>query len=155
MSMLVVDPVEQRQKLAQINSDMQRITVQEEQLSTDDFLDKINSSRHALQQSRIATMEFTESLRELAWFSNVAQAELDNIAALITRAEKLSRTMVSLYISSSKTYQSIGLKRDGLREYKEAADMLKEAAVDLQHRFFDLPQDDEFLDLMQQLNEVA
>ncbi|RZK44847.1 MAG: hypothetical protein EOO61_02250 [Hymenobacter sp.] len=155
MNTLVIDRTQQHEKLLALQATLQQVIKDDKQASIDRFLDKINDAKQAIQESLEASQPLAQALREIAWFTNVAPESLKLIKQLIDRLEAHSYTMVKLYADYSRTFAQLKLNRVVLRKYKEAADDLKEACIDVRHRFFDLPQDDEFMDLMQQLDEVA
>lgn len=155
MNILVADPIQKQEKLSALATTFRQVSHRDEQASVNRLLDTINLVKGELQESYDRMATIPDEMRELAWFTNVDQEELSLLEMLFDVAEKHSHKMVVYYTDLGKVYTKLGLDRTLLRKYKAVADDLKEVVVDLRHRFIELPQDDEFMDLMQQLSEVA
>ena len=155
MSVLVADPVKQEEKVLALQAAFQHVAQADKQEQLNKFLDSINDAKEELQKSYDYINEVPQTMRELFWFTEVGEEVLAAMKMLLDLAERKSHDMVKVYAKYNRTFQRLGLDRALLRKYKEVADEMKEVAVDLRHRFFDLPQDKEFMDLMQQLSEIA
>lgn len=155
MSVLVADRVQQQEKLSALQDTFLRVKRVDEQEQTNRLLDTINAAKAALQGSYDRLQPIPQGLRELSWFTDVGQENMVALGELLDIAELHSYKMVQRYASFSRAFHRLGLNRALLRQYKEVADEMKEAVVDLKDRFFTLPQDNEFMNLMQQLNELA
>jgi hypothetical protein len=154
MDTLVIDPVQQREKLQQLRTTIQ-VVRQSEQAKIDGLLDQINATKSSIAKAQSAAQVLPDSLRELFSFSEVSAEVLVAMQKNIRDAETASRSMMALYVRASRIYQSLGLDRKPLERYKETAIIIKEIAVDLRHRFIDMDDDAEFHDLLEQLSEVA
>lgn len=161
MNILVSDPVQQQETLSSIAESMRQtaLSVKESQeiyqKHVDKFLDFILDTKSRMASIAVSVNKLTEGLSELTWFTETSPLLLEQIKALVESTDKLANDMVRTYAKINRCFHKHGIDKTELRQYKEAANSIKEMSVDLNDRFFVLPQDSEFMDLMQQLHDAA
>lgn len=158
--MLVLDHTKQEEQLSylvnafQEAANKQNSMTIDSQKKTNQFLDDINK-RKAYLRSTIEVLDpLLPSLSKDSWFIDPSSRMLDTLKQIIQLMDDLSKVMIRVYARYSAFYTKHGINKDDLRQYKTIADSLKEISVDLNDRFFALPQDEEFNDLMSQLNDL-
>lgn len=160
MSQLVADQVEQRHTLDLLSEAFQQASVklvpskQELEGKLNAMLDGINRERGILIERTAIVNALFPRARDVAWFTNPSQELLIELHGLIGEMQNLHRTMLKYYLRINKEFASRGIAKEERKAYKLAADDLKELTEDLNERFFVFPQDEEFQDLMTQLNDI-
>lgn len=157
---MVVDPVQQHQKMHSLLEAFQQAAVREH-LVTVDLAKKFNKVI-AYANKNISFMERTVAdlneliprISELSWFLEIDEEQLDGMRKIIELMEKLSAIMIRNWARINAALRQHGTGQAALKAYKDTANTLKELSVDLNDRFFVLPQDEDFQLILQELNDL-
>lgn len=160
MSTMVLDAAAQQEKLSflmgAISTASKRKVPHSEDLEKklNRFLDAVNSTKQDLRTAVAEMGPLAVEIEQVLWFTDVAPEVLAVLQNIIRLTGVISANMVRAYARINSVFQPRGIDRTELRAYKQLADDLRELAMDLNDRFFVLPADQEFQDLMQQLNDL-
>jgi hypothetical protein len=155
MNVLIIDPVQQQERLARVDESLQHYVEESEQARIDNFLDSILSLKDRFSSTAKCARVVEQDLRALFDLSDVTGERLERIDALLTKIDAECERMRGIYIRGRQFFDKHKLAKAPIREYGEATNDLKEVVGDLRLRFFTLPQDQEFQDLMRELSEIA
>lgn len=156
---MILDRAVQQEKLISLFGAMHKAQVKEVESSAElerkmnRMLDSILSIKENLRKEASEISVFFPEFSELMWFDNVEGDLLDTIGRIIAIMQRMATKMVRHYAKINTTFTKNGIDRTELREYKEAADTLKEMAVDMHNRFFVFPQDKDMQDIAQMFAE--
>jgi hypothetical protein len=157
MSVLVLDSVQQREKLSLAIGAINEVSNNAKETNTEFekriniLLDYINDTRQLLNK-RVDDVSFVlPKVAELARLAEVDADVLADMKQLIDLLLHLNRVMVTFWAKVSRSFAQHKVAKLELNRYKQVTDDVKELATDLNDRFFVLPEDKEFQELMQQL----
>lgn len=160
MSVLVLDPVQQREKLSLAIGAISKVSSNAKENDAEFekriniLLDYINDTKRLLNK-RIDDVSFVlPKIAELTWLAEVDADVLADMKQLIDIMLHLNHVMVVFWAKVSRSFAQHKVAKLELNRYKQVADDVKELATDLNDRFFILPEDKEFQELMQQLADL-
>lgn len=160
MSLLVAGHVEQKEKLDLLLGAFKEASVnvaptkKELERKVNAFPDEINEERNNLTDCTENINSLNIESHSITWFTNVEPSLLTEIKDIIEVMHHLHKSMLQYYVIINKAFALRGILKEERRAFKATADDVKEIANDLNDRFFVLPQDEEFQDLMNQLNDL-
>lgn len=119
------------------------------QRKIDRMLDSLLQAQQMLQEATNISTPLVPILHEI-FNADLGEdpKHLAIVRDIIVLAEALAGRMIRLYATLNRTLAPKGMARMELHAYKEMANDMKETAVDLNARYFTLPQDAEFQSLM-------
>jgi hypothetical protein len=160
MSVMVADRVAQLEKMHHFAEAVQQASVSEADNKRDyekkvnQFLDYILSQKRFFRERANALNELLPEIEEFSWFSDLDEETLVSLEGILTLMNNLYVTMRGRYIKANVFFTRNKISAQELREYKAAADDLKELADDMRTRFFVTAKDDEFQAITNELDSL-
>lgn len=157
---MVLDPVQQREKVSLAMGAINEVSIyaqnsqKEFEKTINKFLDHINDTKQLLTKRAVEVSAIVPKIAELTWLAQVDNEVLSDIKELVDGVLTLNKVMVTFWVMVNRNFDKHKIAKTELKHYKQAADDLKELASDLKDRFFALPEDKEFQELMQQLADL-
>lgn len=94
-----------------------------------------------------------EKIEKITWFNNLDNDSLMSINDLISSIRDLHTSLLRQYISLN-LIRSKGIAKEEIKKFKASIDDLKDVAVDLESRFFFLPDIADFPETTKELSLV-
>jgi hypothetical protein len=158
MSLLVVDRVEQLERITRFTEAVKRASVSEAsnkkayEKRVDKFLDFILEEQKFFRERGIAIKALLLDVEQFSWFSDLDEESSEWMQKIIAAMNRLHGIMLTRYIKANNFFTRNQVALPELRDYKAVADDLRELAADLNARVFVFPQDDEFQAITNELN---
>lgn len=159
MNVLVADPQEQTAKLDLIVKAFDKVnptsTKETREKAVNAFLDSILSKQAYLKEATYDLKNAEPGVRDLLLFTNVSADMLERLRSLVNTMRSAHGVLIQSYVLINRSFAASNIGKGNLTLFKEALDDLKELSEDLHDRFFALPEDAEFQDLMSKLNDLT
>lgn len=158
MSVMVLDRVEQLEKINQFTEVIKKASASEADNKLDyekkvnKFLDYILAEKAFFQEHAQDLAQVIPNIEGFSWFSDLDESGLASMKEIIDLMHKLYTVMRTRYIKANVFFVRNKIGTQELKAYKAVADDLKELAADLHARFFAFPVDKEFQAITGELN---
>ena len=158
MSTLVLDRVEQLDRINQFTEAIRKASISEASNKRDyekkvnKFLDYILAEKAFFQEHADDLACVLPNIEGFSWFSDLNENGMASMKEIIELMHKLYEVMRTRYIKANVFFVRNQIGTQELKAYKAVADDLKELAADLHARFFVFPIDDEFQATTDELN---
>lgn len=117
------------------------------------LLDEILNFKSDLNKRSEALNEIIECMDDVSWLQNLTEEETQLLMQCLEICKLIHRQEIMSYVTISRLLRK-GIAKDEIKEYKSVVDDMKECIQDLEDRFFNLPQDQEFLDDLKKLESM-
>ena len=160
MSTLVLDRVEQLDRINQFTEAIKKASVSEASNKRDyekkvnKFLDYILAEKAFFQEHADELAGVLPNIENFSWFSNLDEDGMASMKEIIELMHKLHAVMRTRYIKANVFFVKNQMGTQELKAYKAVADDMKELAADLHARFFVFPTDDDFQAITDELNSL-
>ena len=159
MSATILDSATQAERLETFIGGFQRVAEEttaqvSKQKKVNDLLDSILDAQGYLARTNAEFAEMLPGFAQFFWYTNPDANTLANLRKLVDLMNEVSEQMQTFFKWANSFFYTHKLARTEVFRYRDYAHQLKELAIDLEQRHFTLADDDEFTDIMQQLEAL-
>jgi len=117
------------------------------------YLDRINRINTYLKERTDKINNINERLEKITWFNELDDESLAQINSIISLIKDVHSYLARIYATYNDIRDS-GIKKDAIKDFKNAIDDFRETSNDLESAFFNLPKIKGFNETAQKLAEI-